>query len=90
MALHNNGGNFTNVGVVQLDDEGNMLTCPHCGSTHIIKRGKDKHIVGTPQRYECRDCGKKTNKPKVHFFRGPRFLKVDSRFSSIKLLAATN
>ena len=65
MALHNNGGNFTNVGVVQLDDEGNMLTCPTCGSTHIIKRGKDKHIVGTPQRYECRDCGKKTNKPKV-------------------------
>ena len=57
MALHNNGGNFTNVGVVQLDDEGNMLTCPTCGSTHIIKRGKDKHIVGKPQRYECRDCG---------------------------------
>ena len=58
MALHNNGGNFTNVGVVQLDDEGNMLTCPTCGSTHIIKRGKDKHIVGTPQRYEGRSTSR--------------------------------
>ncbi len=50
MALHNNGGNFTNVGVVQLDDEGNMLSCPHCGSTHIIKRGKDTDIIGKHQR----------------------------------------
>ena len=59
MAIINKGGNFSNVNILQLDNDGNMLACPTCGSTHLIKRGKDKNTVGEPQRYQCRDCKKK-------------------------------
>ena len=44
MAIINKGGNFSNVDILQLDSDGNMLACPTCGSTHLIKRGKDSTL----------------------------------------------
>ena len=32
--------------------------CPHCNSTHTIKKGKREYKNYTAQRYECQDCGK--------------------------------
>ena len=36
----------------------NKITCPHCESEHIIKRGKDD-TERFRQRYECRQCHKR-------------------------------
>jgi len=36
----------------------NNEPCPHCNSTHTIKKGKRKYKNYTAQRYECQDCGK--------------------------------
>lgn len=30
-----------------------IRTCPRCGSTNVIRHGKDRHGV---QRYRCRTC----------------------------------
>ena len=35
------GGNFSKVGKIQRDEKGNVLTCPSCGSTHLIRNGTD-------------------------------------------------
>lgn len=32
-----------------------MFVCKHCGSTHIVKNGHDRH---NHTRYLCRDCNK--------------------------------
>ena len=34
------------------------VSCPHCESTEVIKRGKDEHEIYR-QRYECHACGKR-------------------------------
>lgn len=34
--------------------DGNIITCPHCGSVSIKKHDKRKG----KQRYRCKDCGK--------------------------------
>ena len=60
------GGNFSKAGFLQRDDEGNILLCPHCKSTHLIKAGTDgKFGQGRPQRYKCKACGKKSVNPIV-------------------------
>ncbi len=41
MTIHNNGGNLSRVGIIQRDDDGNALRCPHCKSEHLIKNGHD-------------------------------------------------
>jgi len=36
------------------------VACPHCGSVAVIKRGKAKcKLVGTRQRYLCKNCGRR-------------------------------
>ena len=35
------GGNFSNLKKIQRDDFGNVLLCPHCHSTHLIRAGND-------------------------------------------------
>ena len=64
MTIHNNGGNYSRIGVIQRNEDGDMLVCPSCGSSHIIKAGTD----GTQhqrKRFKCKTCGKKTQNPKV-------------------------
>ena len=39
-----------------VDNEKNLILCPHCHSEKIIKNGHDKNKV---QIYECKDCKKK-------------------------------
>ena len=56
------GGNFSKVGKIQRDEKGNVLTCPSCGSTHLIKSGTDGGY-SSPQRWKCKACGKKTVNP---------------------------
>lgn len=58
------GGNFSNTGFLQRDECGNILLCPYCKSTHLIRAGTDGGI-GSPQRYKCKSCGKKTVNPIV-------------------------
>ena len=66
MNIKDNGGNFSKAGFIQKDDEGNLLLCSSCKSTHIIKAGTDgKASDGRPQRYKCKSCGKKTTNPIV-------------------------
>ena len=62
--INNNGGNYTRVGIIQRDEDGNALACPHCGSTHLIKAG-DCGTHKRKQRWKCRTCGKKTVSPKA-------------------------
>ena len=62
--IHNNGGNFSKVGIIQRDEDGNALQCPSCDSTHLIKAGS----CGTEKqkkRWKCRTCNKKTQNPKI-------------------------
>jgi hypothetical protein len=59
------GGNFSQVGKIQTDDFGNILQCPYCYSTHLIKCGNDGKTKNSPQRFKCKACGKKTVNPKV-------------------------
>ncbi len=42
------------VGLYNLDGE---QKCPHCGSTHLVKRGLAYTQVGIYQRYKCGGCG---------------------------------
>jgi len=60
------GGNFSKSGFIQKDDEGNILLCPYCKSTHLIRNGTDGKISeGRPQRYKCKSCNKKSCNPIV-------------------------
>ena len=60
------GGNFSRAGFIQKDEDGNLLLCPFCKSTHIIKAGTDGSILqGRPQRYKCKSCNKKSCNPIV-------------------------
>jgi|TARA_X000000368_G_C23000242_1_gene698618 hypothetical protein len=62
--INNNGGNYSRVGIIQRDEDGNALQCPHCDSTHLIKAG----TCGTHKqrkRWKCRTCNKKTVSPKI-------------------------
>ena len=70
------GGNFSKAGKVQRDDMGNILFCPHCKSTHLIKAGTDGSY-GAPERYKCKSCGKKT----VHPIVGKEEFIVENPFS---------
>ena len=62
--MKNNGGNFSKVGKIQRDEKGNVLTCPTCGSTHLIRNGTDGSY-SAPQRWKCKACGKKTVNPTI-------------------------
>lgn len=62
--MKNNGGNFSKVGKIQRDEKGNVLTCPSCGSTHLIRNGTDGSY-SAPQRWKCKACGKKTVNPTI-------------------------
>ena len=62
--IYDAGGNYTKLIEQQHDEDNNLLSCPKCNSTHLIKRGKDTKTQGQPQRYQCRDCGHKTVHPK--------------------------
>ena len=57
-------GNYSNLKHFQQDDEGNILQCPQCKSTHLIKQGNDGRPY-SPQRYKCKDCGRKSCNPIV-------------------------
>ena len=62
------GGNFSKAGFIQKDNDGNILLCSFCKSTHIIRNGTDRETNATssrPQRYKCKNCGKKTVHPLV-------------------------
>ena len=64
MSIHESGGNFKNLVDNTYDEDGNLLSCPRCGCTHLIKKGKDTKTQGQPRRYQCKDCGFKTARPK--------------------------
>ena len=64
MTIHDSGGNYTNLVQQQHDEDNNLLSCPKCGSTHLIKKGRDSKTQGQPQRYQCSECGHKTVHPK--------------------------
>ena len=32
------------------------MKCPHCGSEHVVKRGKQKNKYVVKQTYLCKDC----------------------------------
>jgi DNA polymerase elongation subunit (family B) len=34
-----------------------VIVCPHCGSTHVQKRGTHVGKTATYQRYQCQECG---------------------------------
>ena len=59
------GGNLNNLKKIQRDSEGNVLQCPFCFSTHLIRNGNDGNTSNAPQRWKCKACGKKTVNPKV-------------------------
>jgi hypothetical protein len=62
--INNNGGNYSRVGIIQRDEDGNALCCPHCKSTHLIKAGTDGSEKQR-KRWKCRTCNKKTQNPEV-------------------------
>ena len=64
MTIFNSGGNYIRIKEEQRDEDGIILQCPKCGSTHLIKRGRARNTQSLPQRYECRDCGIRTVHPK--------------------------
>ncbi len=39
------------------DESGNQVTCVHCGSSNLERRGIQRTTTLTYQRYQCRDCG---------------------------------
>lgn len=43
-----------NVALYDLTEE---PKCPHCGSSHVVKKGLAYTQVGIYQRYKCGDCG---------------------------------
>ena len=63
--IFGSGGNMSRIGRLQRDGEGNILSCPSCGSTHLIKAGTDGSTTNAPQRYRCKSCNKKTVNPMV-------------------------
>jgi predicted RNA-binding Zn-ribbon protein involved in translation (DUF1610 family) len=42
---------------VNVYDDSEVLRCPSCGSSHLIKRGISVTQVGQFQRYQCKGCG---------------------------------
>jgi predicted RNA-binding Zn-ribbon protein involved in translation (DUF1610 family) len=64
MTIFNSGGNYSKIVDLQRDDDGNILQCPKCSSTYLVKRGKVRSTQSLPQRYQCRDCGFRTVHPK--------------------------
>ena len=47
-----------------LVSNGQIISCPACGSVHLIKHGSKN---GTP-RVRCKDCGKTTSLPDINLF----------------------
>lgn len=45
--------------------EEHKISCPKCGSVHIVKDGKDKNGI---IRYRCSDCKKRFNSTKNSLF----------------------
>jgi len=62
--INNNGGNYSRVGIIQRNEDGDALCCPHCKSTHLIKAGTDGSEKQR-KRWKCRTCNKKTSNPEV-------------------------
>jgi hypothetical protein len=65
MSNQKGSGNFSNLKGIRKDDEGNILSCPKCGSFHLIKQGTDgRRGLGAPKRWKCKQCNYKTAHPK--------------------------
>lgn len=81
------GGNFSKAGFIQKDDKGNLLLCPQCKSTHIIKSGTDgRFSEGRPQRYKCKSCGKKSVNPIISTQFELGSIHSESEFSTEELI----
>lgn len=47
-----------------IDDEGNYLSCPECGSSHLNRQGYKRLRDGeNKQRWKCQACAYKTINP---------------------------
>jgi DNA-directed RNA polymerase subunit RPC12/RpoP len=79
--IFGSGGNLSRIGKLQRDSEGNVLQCPHCGSTHLIKAGHDGTTKNAPQRYRCKDCNKKTVNPLI-----AKSAKIDNSAAGLDVL----
>lgn len=44
-----------NMGLYEAD--GSRITCPKCGSHSIIRKGVQRTVVHTYQRFQCKECG---------------------------------
>ena len=43
------------------------ITCPHCGGqANLMRRTSHPKIKGEVWTFECKDCGKQTEKSKLH------------------------
>ena len=43
------------------------ITCPHCGGqAYLMRRTLHPKIKGEIWTFECKDCGKQTDKSKLH------------------------
>jgi hypothetical protein len=43
------------------------ITCPHCGGqAYLMRRTPHPKIKGEIWTFECKDCGKQTEKSKLH------------------------
>jgi hypothetical protein len=43
------------------------ITCPHCGgAAYLMRRTLHPRIKGEVWTFECKDCGKQTEKSKLH------------------------
>ena len=43
------------------------ITCPHCGGqAYLMRRTLHPEIKGEIWTFECKDCGKQTEKSKLH------------------------
>jgi transcription elongation factor Elf1 len=43
------------------------ITCPHCGGqAYLMRRTPQPKIMGEVWTFECKDCGKQTEKSKLN------------------------
>ena len=50
---------------IRKDDDGNVISCRHCGSRSIHKSGFLYRAKSKKQQWYCTACGKKTVKPTI-------------------------
>ena len=47
------------------DNEGNIISCPHCGTRHLRRDGWNYYKDSKKQMWLCYGCHRKTLKPKI-------------------------